>query len=332
MQATLACARAGVTTGEWAGVAARGLRRVPRADRAWRGARRAVAAGRGAWPLVQRGGARARARSSARRLRLLVGKPGLDGHSNGAEQIAVRARDAGFEVVYQGIRLTPGADRRRRGRGGRALRRPVDPVRLAPASWCPTCSRLLRRGRARRRPGRGRRHHPRGRRALAARARRRARCSRRRTSGSPRSSARSSRRSAAPTASRRSDPPDESWRRRLVKLTRQTADAWLCHSRCIGASLPRDSLVLALVLSAPILRSPCCALARPGRGVQLGALPPAHRQRAVRLRAGVAVLAAVAAGRTGHRSLTLLDAACLTVGVFTLGHGLARLRASRTGR
>jgi ethylmalonyl-CoA mutase len=42
-----------------------------------------------------------------RRLRLLVGKPGLDGHSNGAEQISVRARDAGFEVVYQGIRLTP---------------------------------------------------------------------------------------------------------------------------------------------------------------------------------------------------------------------------------
>src|SRR5213078_2472651 len=42
-----------------------------------------------------------------RRLRMLVGKPGLDGHSNGAEQIAVRARDAGFEVVYQGIRLTP---------------------------------------------------------------------------------------------------------------------------------------------------------------------------------------------------------------------------------
>ncbi|HEV2887744.1 MAG TPA: cobalamin B12-binding domain-containing protein [Jatrophihabitans sp.] len=41
------------------------------------------------------------------RLRFLVGKPGLDGHSNGAEQIAVRARDAGFEVVYSGIRLTP---------------------------------------------------------------------------------------------------------------------------------------------------------------------------------------------------------------------------------
>ena len=48
-----------------------------------------------------------RARSSGGRLRLLVGKPGLDGHSNGAEQVAVRARDAGFEVIYQGIRLTP---------------------------------------------------------------------------------------------------------------------------------------------------------------------------------------------------------------------------------
>ena len=42
-----------------------------------------------------------------RRLKILVGKPGLDGHSNGAEQVAVRARDAGFEVVYEGIRLTP---------------------------------------------------------------------------------------------------------------------------------------------------------------------------------------------------------------------------------
>ena len=41
------------------------------------------------------------------RLRMLVGKPGLDGHSNGAEQIAVRARDSGMEVVYEGIRLTP---------------------------------------------------------------------------------------------------------------------------------------------------------------------------------------------------------------------------------
>jgi len=54
---------------------------------------------------------RARVRTTGeelnQRLRMLVGKPGLDGHSNGAEQVAVRARDAGFEVVYQGIRLTP---------------------------------------------------------------------------------------------------------------------------------------------------------------------------------------------------------------------------------
>jgi (2R)-ethylmalonyl-CoA mutase len=46
-------------------------------------------------------------RKLGRRLKLLVGKPGLDGHSNGAEQIAVRARDAGMDVVYEGIRLTP---------------------------------------------------------------------------------------------------------------------------------------------------------------------------------------------------------------------------------
>jgi (2R)-ethylmalonyl-CoA mutase len=47
-------------------------------------------------------------RQLGRRIKLLVGKPGLDGHSNGAEQIAVRARDCGMEVVYEGIRLTPG--------------------------------------------------------------------------------------------------------------------------------------------------------------------------------------------------------------------------------
>ena len=63
-----------------------------------------------------------------RRLKFLVGKPGLDGHSNGAEQIAVRARDAGMEVVYEGIRLTPGRDRRRGARGEGARGRAVDPV------------------------------------------------------------------------------------------------------------------------------------------------------------------------------------------------------------
>ena len=84
--------------------AAGGVRRVPRAHRRLRGGRRR----RGG----RRPGRRARAGAATgeelgSRLRLLVGKPGLDGHSNGAEQVAVRARDAGFEVVYQGIRLTP---------------------------------------------------------------------------------------------------------------------------------------------------------------------------------------------------------------------------------
>jgi ethylmalonyl-CoA mutase len=103
MDATLACARAGVTTGEWAGA----LRAVFGEYRAPTG----LAGASSADSDVAR--ARSRVRSTAAdlgtgRLRMLVGKPGLDGHSNGAEQIAVRARDAGFEVVYQGIRLTPG--------------------------------------------------------------------------------------------------------------------------------------------------------------------------------------------------------------------------------
>ena len=59
------------------------------------------------WPRVRERVRATAAELGAGRLRLLVGKPGLDGHSNGAEQIAVRARDAGFEVIYQGIRLTP---------------------------------------------------------------------------------------------------------------------------------------------------------------------------------------------------------------------------------
>ena len=59
------------------------------------------------WPSSARRSTRTADELGVGKLRLLVGKPGLDGHSNGAEQIAVRARDAGFEVVYQGIRLTP---------------------------------------------------------------------------------------------------------------------------------------------------------------------------------------------------------------------------------
>lgn len=107
MAATVECARAGVTTGEWAGA----LREVFgefRAPTGVGGAPVAVTAEAGS-PLaaVRDRVARTAAELGSGRLRLLVGKPGLDGHSNGAEQIAVRARDAGFEVVYQGIRLTP---------------------------------------------------------------------------------------------------------------------------------------------------------------------------------------------------------------------------------
>ncbi len=104
MEATLAAVRAGVTTGEWS-EALRGVFGEFRAPTGVAGAVGAVDAG------AELGVVRERVRQTGEqlggRLRLLVGKPGLDGHSNGAEQVAVRARDAGFEVVYQGIRLTP---------------------------------------------------------------------------------------------------------------------------------------------------------------------------------------------------------------------------------
>ncbi|MBQ0863942.1 protein meaA [Streptomyces smyrnaeus] len=107
MEATLECARAGVTTGEWAGA----LREVFGEFRAPTGvssAPVAVTAEEGSeLAAVRQQVERTAAELGVGKLRLLVGKPGLDGHSNGAEQIAVRARDAGFEVVYQGIRLTP---------------------------------------------------------------------------------------------------------------------------------------------------------------------------------------------------------------------------------
>lgn len=104
MAASLACARVGVTTGEWAGA----LREVFGEYRAPTGVSGAVGGAEATEGLadVRRAVARTGEDLGAR-LRFLVGKPGLDGHSNGAEQIAVRARDAGFEVVYQGIRLTP---------------------------------------------------------------------------------------------------------------------------------------------------------------------------------------------------------------------------------
>ena len=103
MEATLECARAGVTTGEWAGA----LREVFGEYRAPTGVSGASAAGAATGLGAVRDRVRATGEELGGRLRMLVGKPGLDGHSNGAEQIAVRARDVGFEVVYQGIRLTP---------------------------------------------------------------------------------------------------------------------------------------------------------------------------------------------------------------------------------
>jgi (2R)-ethylmalonyl-CoA mutase len=118
MAATLECARAGVTTGEWAGVLREefGEYRAPTGVTGQAGVTVGVAGASGDGEGNAATAGLAQVRDLVRRtgeelggrLRLLVGKPGLDGHSNGAEQVAVRARDVGFEVVYQGIRLTPG--------------------------------------------------------------------------------------------------------------------------------------------------------------------------------------------------------------------------------
>ncbi|PSL58433.1 (R)-ethylmalonyl-CoA mutase [Saccharothrix carnea] len=104
VEATIACARAGVTTGEWS----QALRETFGEYRAPTGVSAASASGEAGAEIGRvRERVRATGEELGERLRILVGKPGLDGHSNGAEQVAVRARDVGFEVVYQGIRLTP---------------------------------------------------------------------------------------------------------------------------------------------------------------------------------------------------------------------------------
>jgi (2R)-ethylmalonyl-CoA mutase len=105
MPATLEAARAGVTTGEWA----QALREEFGEFRAPTGVSGSVGVGSGGPEELRAVRQQVRATESelGERLRVLVAKPGLDGHSNGAEQVAVRARDAGFEVIYQGIRLTP---------------------------------------------------------------------------------------------------------------------------------------------------------------------------------------------------------------------------------
>jgi (2R)-ethylmalonyl-CoA mutase len=104
MPASIACARAGVTTGEWSEV----LREVFGEYRAPTGIDIAMAGQTGSAAMDEvRAKVRRTSEELGRPLRLLIGKPGLDGHSNGAEQIAVKGRDAGFEIVYEGIRLTP---------------------------------------------------------------------------------------------------------------------------------------------------------------------------------------------------------------------------------
>jgi (2R)-ethylmalonyl-CoA mutase len=102
MEATIAAARAGATTGEWAGA----LREVFGSYRAPTGVGEAAAIPDASLEELRDEVERV-SEQLGRRLKILVGKPGLDGHSNGAEQIAVAARDAGMEVVYEGIRLTP---------------------------------------------------------------------------------------------------------------------------------------------------------------------------------------------------------------------------------
>jgi len=103
MTATIAAARAGATTGEWSST----LREVFGSYRAPTGVGEARATAPDGDMAELRGEVSRLQEKLGRRPKILVGKPGLDGHSNGAEQIAVRARDSGMDVVYEGIRLTP---------------------------------------------------------------------------------------------------------------------------------------------------------------------------------------------------------------------------------
>jgi len=103
MPASIACAHAGVTTGEWAAA----LRQKFGAYRAPTGVSLAAAPAASNYLADVRDDVKRISTRIGTPLKMLVGKPGLDGHSNGAEQVAVRARDCGFHVVYDGIRLTP---------------------------------------------------------------------------------------------------------------------------------------------------------------------------------------------------------------------------------
>jgi (2R)-ethylmalonyl-CoA mutase len=103
VEPSIAAAKAGVTTGEWGTT----LRKIFGEYRAPTGVAQAAVVREGAQLEAVRSSVDEVSDRLGRRIKFLVGKPGLDGHSNGAEQIAVRARDVGMEVVYEGIRLTP---------------------------------------------------------------------------------------------------------------------------------------------------------------------------------------------------------------------------------
>jgi (2R)-ethylmalonyl-CoA mutase len=103
MPSTIEAARAGATTGEWAAT----LRGVFGEYRAPTGVGESAGSVDDARSAELRDEVERVSAALGRRLKLLIGKPGLDGHSNGAEQVALRARDAGMDVVYEGIRLTP---------------------------------------------------------------------------------------------------------------------------------------------------------------------------------------------------------------------------------
>ena len=103
MEASIACAKAGVTTGEWAGA----LRQVFGEYRAPTGVSLKQHEGAAESLEALRGRVRKLAQTLGAAPKVLIGKPGLDGHSNGAEQIATRAAETGLHVIYEGIRLTP---------------------------------------------------------------------------------------------------------------------------------------------------------------------------------------------------------------------------------
>ena len=191
MPATLAAARAGVTTGEWAGA----LREAFGSYRAPTGVGEAAAPAAGEELAELRDEVVRVSEALGRTLKILVGKPGLDGHSNGAEQIAVRARDAGMDVVYEGIRLTPAQIARS------AVDEGVHVIGLSilSGSHRELIPDVLARARRRRHPGRGRRDHPRGRRGGPEGRRAWPPSTRRRTSSSPASCARSWRSSPSDT-------------------------------------------------------------------------------------------------------------------------------------